>query len=283
MSSRGVLNLVLAAVVAALTWLALRPAPDGVPEEARPVSELDPGAIARVRIERPEHAPVDLRREGAGWSLVEPLQAPADAFRVQALLGLLAGPRGPGFPARGSALSEYGLEPPRARLRFDGLTLAVGDAEPISGRRYLLDRAGDRIHLVEDPWFAQVFGSAAAWVDPRPLPGDAIPVAIALPDATWRLEDGRWRREPPDPALSADAGVALADAWRRARALAVRDLDPEAAWDGEVRIHLDGNRGPIRLKVARGPGTLLLGDSALGVQYRFLARQGANLLATAPP
>jgi len=278
-SARWRLNLALAAVVAVLAWLVLRPGetPDAPPGLA--LTALDPRAVTRVRIEARDAQPVALERTAKGWRLRAPLAAPADDLRVAVLLELAAARSREGFRAAGNDLAQYGLEPPRARVWFDRQMLLVGGTDPVAGRRYVL--AGDQVHLLEDRWFPHLFGQPGAWVDPRPLAGAGAVTRIELPAAQWRLEAGSWRRTPRDPGTSADDGPALAEAWQRARALSVRALDPALAWDETVRIHA-GER-VIELAVARSRDALLLGRRDLGVQYRFLARQGRALLGTAPP
>lgn len=277
MNARVWLNAVLLVIVAALAWFALRGAPEPSADAGAPVASLTAAAVTRIGIERDGHAAVALERVNNRWLLSAPLAMPADEFRVHALLGLLGARSQSGFRAAGNDLGEYGLEPPRALLRFDELTIAVGDTEPLSGRRYVL--GDDQVHLIEDRWFSQIFGAPQAWADPSLLPEGAKPVRIVLPGATWLLRDGRWQRDPPDPGLSADAGPELADAWRLARAVAVRARDPALPWRERVEVELADPPARIVFELARTADALLLGRADLGLQYRFLARQGDALLA----
>ncbi len=282
MGARAAINLGLLALVAALAWLALRPEPATAPP-GRPVSEAPPAEVSRIVIERAGQPEVRLERGAQAWRVTAPVDAPADPHRVEALLTLPAARSESGFRASGNDLGQYGLQPPRAVLHFDALALALGDSAPIGGRRYLLNAAEDQVHLVEDRWFAQVFGSAEAWVDPRLLPAGARPVRIALADAAWRREDGAWRRSPPDPSASADDAAALAEAWQRARALSVRALDPALPWRDEVLVAIEGEPQPLRFAVAEDAGAVLLARRDLALQYRFLARQGRALLGQPAP
>lgn len=282
MTSRTALNLGLLVAVAGLAWLVLRPSP----ESAGPgvaVGTVSPRAVTQIRIERAGEPDIALRLQDGRWRLDTPIAAPADGFRVQALLGLLEARSATSFPVAGIDLRQYELSPPLANLHFNASSLAVGAREPVKGRRYLLDPVSDQVHLIEDGWFSQIFGDAPGWVDPRPLPEGSTPVAILLPAVRWRLEQGSWRREPPAPSVSADTGVALADAWRRARALSVATLDPQMPWAGEVSIGLAGRDEALRLRVAVSANAVLLGRADLGVQYRFLKRQGKVLLADDAP
>jgi hypothetical protein len=120
-------------------------------------------------------------------------------------------------------------------------------------------------------------------MDPRPLMGADRVTAMVLPGARWHLQDGRWRRTPPDPSLSADTGTALADAWRHARALSVSAYDPRLNWSDSISVTVNGQHGPLEFQLARSEQAVLLGRADLAVQYRFLARQGDVLLGKNVP
>jgi len=280
MRGRHTLNLVLLAVVIALAWIALNPDPEPA-APTLPVTSLVRHAIDSVHIKAASRAEVDLVRDGDDWMLRAPLNAPADGFRVTALLGLAEARSSEGFRAAGNDLAQYELEPPQAVVRFNQETLLIGGTDPVARKRYVL--VADQVHLIDDSWFSQIFGEPAAWVDPRPLTGAQRLTAIILPAATWRMEAGRWRRSPPAPMLSADAGPALADAWRYARALAVSEYDGTLEWGDTITVHVADVPTPLRFRLARGEDALFLARPDLGVQYRFLARQGAALLGEAPP
>ena len=153
----------------------------------------------------------------------------------------------------------------------------------MANKRYVLVPAQGQVHLLDDSWFSHIFGEPAAWVDPRPLMGAQQITAILLPAADWRLTQGRWQRAPPDPTLSADTGPALADAWRYARALAVSEYDDGLEWRDTIAVHTVDGPEPVRFRFARGEDVIWLARPELGVQYRFLARQGAALLGETPP
>ena len=275
MGARATGNVVLLAVVMGLAWLAFT-GEEPPPPQGLPLTTLDPGAIERISLERGGRRVAVLARDADGWRLVEPLEARADPFRVRALLTLASAESDTGFRAAGNDLSQYGLQPPQAIVRFDATPVQVGGTESVSGRRYLL--SGDQVHLLEDRWFGAIAAGPAAWVDPRPLPEGARVVALELPAARWTLVDGRWQRDPADPRLSADAGPTLVQSWQRARALAVRPLDPSLDWRERVLIRTRDAQSPLVLEVARIEDAVLFAHRDLGVQYRFLARQGAVLL-----
>lgn len=280
MGRRAVLNLVLAAVVAGLAWLTFAPPEPGDSQDASlAVTSLDAAAIRRIEIRAGSRPAMRLAREAGGWMLESPRAGRADPLRVQALLGLATARSRSGFRAAGNDLGQFGLAPPRATVTFDDAVVAVGDTDPVASLRYVLAR--DQVHLLEDRWFSQIFGEAVAWLDPRLLSGVTALGAIRIPGAHWTWRDGQWHRQPPGP--GAQAGAALAKAWRDASALAVRDLDERLDWSAEVSVTPRDGGEPLRFVVARTADAVFLGRRDRNVQYRFLPRQAAALLPASPP
>ena len=330
MNTRLFANLGLLALAIALGWYAFEidlppPAPPSVA-----LTTLSVDAIKRIQIDRADHTVARLTRGVHEWRVRQPIDASADPIRVQILLGLARARSNSGFRASGNDLSQYGLQPPRASVQFDTTTLFIGDTDPIAGHRYVM--VGDQVHLLEDNWFAQIFGSATAWLDPRLLPHGATPLRIelrgaaqhgqsaghspgqspghspanGLDSAQWQRVDKRWLRTPVDAAANAQQteqrGAALAKAWRQARALSVRPRDAALNWSGHVvivcklsprraapsapraatpqpaKVAADDAATTIVFQLAHTADALFLAREDLGVQYRFLPRQGDALL-----
>jgi len=305
--TRLLVNLGLLALFIALGWFAFKadappPAPPGLA-----LTSLSADRIDSIQIERDGNTVARLQRRADVWYVQTPIAATADAFRVQALLGLARARSNTGFRATGNDLTQYGLQPPRATVRFDATVLLIGDTDPVAGHRYVM--SGDQVHLLEDNWFSQIFGSGIAWLDPRPLPAGVTLARIDLRGGAgddqrnsqdsavqWQQLDGHWQRTQADSTPSAQStgerGAALAVAWRKARALSVRRRDPALDWDGQVLVAFtsplqsataEGAVETITFSVARTDDALFLSRTDLGVQYRFLIRQGDALLDMTTP
>jgi hypothetical protein len=114
----------------------------------------------------------------------------------------------------------------------------------------------------------------------------------------WRLVDAKWQHtltgSAPSTQPSAQRGAALAHAWLQARALSVRPHDRALDWHGQALVafkpprpsaakqqravtHVD-EQETITFLIARTDDGLFLAREDLGVQYRFLRRQGNALL-----
>lgn len=269
MSARLLLTLGLLVLSIALGWYAFRIDAPPPPSLGVALTSLSIDDIKSIEIVRNGNTVAQLQRSAQQWRVRKPIDTTADSFRVQTLLAFARARSTTGFRASGNDLAQYGLQPARASVRFDTTTLLIGDTDPIAGHRYVM--VGDQVHLLEDKWFAQIFGSATAWFDPRLLPRAmtmlridlrssaqqiqgktsdstkgrapgappaAAPGAAAL--AQWHRVGKQWQRTPVDasanPQQTEQRGAALAKAWSQARALSVRPRDRALHWSGQVTI-----------------------------------------------
>ncbi len=259
----------LAAVIWLDPWRQEPPAPEKL-------SAIDPSTVNSLRIERPKRAPIAIERAGSGWRVISPISLPANSYRVAALLGIASAPVHDAFRAEGNDLRQFGLDPPKVRLLLNQHEFRFGDAEPLRGFRYV--HYGPDVHLVRDNFFHHLLSTAPAFVDPAPIGSDERAESVSLAEATVRLEDGRWRVDPPDLRLSIDAAERLASAWSSARATSVKAFEPGLDWSEEVRIQLDGQPEPLRFVVARLQHQLVLGRPDRQVQYHFPKQAGLALV-----
>lgn len=295
MNARLLVNLGLLVLCAVLGWFALRTDTQIPTPPTSALTALTARQIASIQIERGGTTVAQLRRSGDAWRIETPISAAADTFRVQTLLGLALARSQVGFRAAGNDLTQYGLQPARATIRFNDTVLRIGDANPIDGHRYVL--SDGQVHLLEDNWFSPIFGSSIAWLDPHLLPVNATPEVINLrpePAVTvqWQLDKDHWRRTPTrvtsDAQTAHQRGLALANAWRQARALSVRRRDTTLAWNARAIITfkratqsaaaLATASETIEFMLTRTKDALFFAREDLDVQYRFLPRQGQALL-----
>lgn len=157
MRGRWLANLVLLVLVVLLGTAAQRE----LERDAPRLTGLDPDAITRVRIERPEQPLIALARTGEGWRIGEPDAREADPARVAALLRIAAAAVSRTLPPDAER-GPLGLDPPRVRLTLDALTLSFGDTEPLAQRRYVAE--GENIHLIDDLWWHLLTAPAESFV-----------------------------------------------------------------------------------------------------------------------
>lgn len=274
MKNRWLLNAVLLALVAALAALVLlRP---GRAPETLPLTTLSADQVATLHIERPDQETVTLARHGADWRMAAPLAARANAHNVATLMQLIGMPAQP-LEGAGAA-AEYGLDQPRATLRFNDVTVALGTLHPLDNRVYA--RRGTDVLLLP----AQAYGAAMrAWtdyLDTHLLESTRRPVALRLPDFTLELRNGSWERLPPNAALSGDRINDFVSEWRNASAIAVaRHSKRPPLATIELRFD-DGSRLTLAV-LARQPDFVVYRADE-GLEYRFPADVGRRLLTLAP-
>jgi len=278
------LNAILLAVLSVLVLVVI--SEPGKQEEApRPkISSIAPQSVTSIRITRPGGENVELHKEGGHWLLKQPFSVRANKPRVQALLDFLEDESQDAFPAKDHDLKRFGLAEPALRLQFDDSLFAFGDANPLSGRRYMLHR--ETIHLTADTIYSTLTGPAEDLASPRLLEERTEPVKLTLPNYVLsRGAKGRWKLSSPDPRISSAALQKLVDEWRYAQALAVRRKQ-ERTSQGTIRIEFQAGTAVQFEILAKNP-ELILGRSDLNLEYAMPAGTGQRLLepqkATRPP
>lgn len=274
--ARVIFNLALLIVAGALiAFIWLGPASRPEPEAVR-LSRLDAGTVTRVRIERTGRAPLALERAGNRWRVVKPFERPADAAKVTALLDLASARVHEAFRAIGNDLAAFGLEPPVARVWFDDEAFAFGDTDPLNGWRYVL--YGPDVHLITDAYFHHLLATPPAYLDPAPLAGAGRPAGISVTPAARRAGGQDARASSATESAAGESGKKLIDTWVSARAAAVRALDPELEWSGEVTVTLPGGKPELSFQVARLEHEFVFARRGWGVQYHFPRAFGERLL-----
>lgn len=278
MKRRTLTNLTLFMVVAGLAAFIVF-VPERETRVAREaLSDENPRAVSRIRLELDQGDTIELRRGGGVWKLVDPMRIAANDFRVNTLLGVLRAPVHARIETSPDELARFGLASPQARLLLDGKEILFGDTEAIHGRRYLLYEGV--VALVDDAYFSHLSSSAANYVHPALLGRDPSPRIIVLPGLRVHRDGEEWRLDPADAKVSAESVAMLAGAWRNAKATAVRPYEPTLDWSGEVHVKLAD--GDLSFDLARTEYELILGRPELGIQYHLTKGTGARLLSLSP-
>ncbi|MGH8535432.1 MAG: DUF4340 domain-containing protein [Gammaproteobacteria bacterium] len=269
------LNAILLAVLSVLVLVVI--SEPGKQEEApRPkLSSIAPQSVNNIRITRPGGEIVELHKEAGHWLLKQPFSVRADEPRVQALLGFLEEKSKDAFPAKDHDLKRFGLAEPALRLQFDDSLFAFGDANPLSGQRYVLHE--DTIHLAADTTFPTLTGPAEDLATPRLLEEGTEPVKLTLPKYVLsRGAKGHWKLSPPDPRIGTAALQKMVDEWRYARALTVRRKQ-ERISQGTIRIEFQAGT-PVQFEILAKDPEFILARSDLELEYAMPAGTGQRLL-----
>ena len=278
MRGRLWLNLSLALVVVALATVAWFQ-PGKTPIRAPiTLTALDSHTVKRIDFYPPRGAAFALLREGRDWFIEQP-RLRAQPFRVETILELPGATSAAQLALADNADNAFGVDPPQARIRFDGSEIAFGLTNPVGLRRYV--RVGDAVHLIDDRYFHHAASDWVAWVDRRVLPEGVTLTALDLPGMALHRQDATWQISPERPQASADAIAALIEEWQRAYAMDVETAAAVPDDAGTVRLQWQG--GALELALAQDGDEWLLYRRDAPVRYRFSANQGMRLLELPPP
>ena len=259
--NRARLNLVLLVVAAGLgvgIYFAQKETPAGPP-----LTPYLPDVITRIALEHPGAPAIRLEKQEGRWRLTEPVQAEADEFEVNALVGLAD--RQTQLRVEGGAAKDLGLEPPGYVLTLDDRAIAFGATESLEFRRYV--KTADGTFLIEDPPGAALDADYSDLVAKDLLPKDAAIERIELPGLTLALGgEGRWSVTPADPKAGADSMQKLADSWKGARSMWNESARDAKATGDRIKVTLKGGAVREFVVVARDP-QLKLHRADLGVTF----------------
>ncbi len=275
MSTRTLINLILLIVVTVLAAVSFHePGIEG-PAALPTITDKPADSVKRISIHREKQADILLEKHAGQWQLREPFQLPANGFKVDLLLGILAEKSHSRLTTADLELSRFSLEPPKASLALDELRLDFGDTAPLSGNRYI--RLGDTVHLVRERLYHHLIAAAPDYVHYALLGPEARPVIISLPEITLTLMDGKWTPQPEADNLSADGISRLVTAWRDAQAISVNAYK-EGQIENEVSITLEDREQPLRFLIRKGEHEMIFARPDVGVQYHLPEESAARLL-----
>lgn len=278
MRGRLWLNLALALVLAALgavAWFKPGKTPPPVPLK---LTSLDVKTVNRIDFQPPRGPAFALLREGKDWFIEQP-HLRAQPFRVETILELPNATSAAQLALAGNTDNAFGIDPPQARIRFDGTEIAFGLTNPVGLRRYV--RVGDAVHLIDDRYFHHAASTWTDWVDRRVLPEGVTLTVLDLPGMTLRRKDATWQLSPERPQVSADAITALIEEWQRAYAMDVENAATVPADARAVRLEWQG--GALELALAQERDEWLLYRRDAPLRYRFSANQGKRLMEIKEP
>lgn len=280
MNSRLLLNLALLIVVAVLGLIAwLQP---GLDKPAAPprLTDLDPAAVNQIRIVDRDGPTIVLARKDGRWRIEEPIQLPANGFRIDSLLRLTGEASHGQLKVAEIDLAELGLDRPRIRLFLNDREFAFGTTEPIDGRRYV--RTGDVVHLIIDRYSHILTAGYTEFVNQQLLPADGRILEIATPD--WRLTrtEDKWVLMPERPGLSADAIHMAVDNWRQAQAIWIQPYEEDEV-KGRIMVRIEGEEQPLQFDILAREPELVLARPDAGVQYHLTEETARGLLEIREP
>lgn len=264
MSSRLLLNLFLLCCVIALAAFLFSGTSEPPTETITRLTDIPPGSISRIRIERHDRDLITFIKQKGGWLMTSPYQVPASEARINALLRLPMVQSHARLDVSAIDLTRFGLAMPQVTLRLDDHVFLFGDTEALDERRYVL--TADSVHLINDTLYPQLLTAATFFISPRLLPEAAGLLSLQLPEHTLQRTDRQWIIEPAgdiDPAIL----PVLIKAWQQVSAITISPYAQEQG-SGEIHIRLaDG--GQLLFRIISLPPKLILARPDLGIQYHI--------------
>ncbi|TDY04119.1 DUF4340 domain-containing protein [Thiohalophilus thiocyanatoxydans] len=263
MRSRLLLNLALLLLLIILALAVFYTSRESKQPGPQQLSELDPGEVTQIELQRKQDEPITLHKRQAGWYMQSPYTVAANDYRIQALLRLLQAEYTGSHDITKLDPTDYGLDQPRATVTYnDTLRIAFGDTEPLSEQRYV--RLADRLYLIPDTHYYHTVSPATGYLSHALLPAGKI-TALQLPQMQLALENGQWQVRPSREDRSADALTELVANWRTAQAIRLESFEAKELPPADIRIELAGRQAPVRftLEEKDGQPTLLRHDVRL--------------------
>ncbi|MCK8516663.1 DUF4340 domain-containing protein [Methylonatrum kenyense] len=252
------LLLLLAGVVALAAWLVL----DRGAADRQLLSGLNPDAIDRVLIQRPNTETVQLRRQHGEWWLQAPSEVSANDFHIRQMLNVARAQPQADYALADVEPERLGLDPPRVRLQLNDRVVLFGDTDAVDGLRYV--QVDDRVLLIADRIMPLLEGAWWNLIDRRLLPSGRSLKAVETPHYRLQLEQDEWQAEPDIAVPASD----IATDWRNVSALVVREVRRQEPDGADVRLLLDDGSSRV-LRLDEEDGERRLVDDRRGLAYVF--------------
>ena len=278
---RWLLNAGLLVLIGVLGWWAIYRSGQEKDVPGPPLTTLSVESIAKLRIERPDQPPIALEKSGKTWALVKPLPARANPFNVESLLRTVSAPGDTRFPAKPGELAKFGLDKPQSRLWLDDREIAFGALHPLNNRIYVLYK--NEVALIPGHYLGPVLYPYTNFIDSRLFEEDRKITSIRLPDFTLSLENGAWRRNPPNDKLTSDRMNDFAAEWNNARALGVEKYSGKPVLDRiEITSIRKNENEKLTLGILAYKPSFVLHRPDEHLEYHFTEETGKRLLNLSP-
>jgi hypothetical protein len=279
-TSRTLLNLVLALSLAGLIALAIyEPGKDDKPAVAT-LTQLVPGNIQKIHIQTAGQPRIELEKVAGRWQMLTPFTVSANQERISQLLKITQANSLAAYPMDQVDARQLQLDQPMLTLTLNDVSLRFGNTAPLGGSRYV--QVGNDVHLITDR-YSHLVRTATDLVSPTLLDKGAKITGLHLPALELKLDDGHWRLENTDAAHqpNPDHIQGLLDEWRYARALDIQPLvtlSPTKDSRPLPTIEVVTESGTRQFVMQQTEDELVLQRPDLGLQYHFSREGGQRLL-----
>ena len=271
MQSRLILNLVLLLAAITLALAAWYVYQDKNKEHY--LSALDISQVNTITIPRTQ-GDIILNRRQDSWRMEKPYALPAHDFRVQTLLGLLQTPVTQAYSSNELDLTQFGLQPARAIIRFNDVEIQFGKSNPVNNKRYIQN--ANKIYLLDDTLYPLISAEASSFVNLSLLDSSSSIVKLELPGLTLQKDSAQQWHDNNGKTVAADNAQQLLDNWRNTSAFGVHAYMARAHAK-LVNLQLTDN-STLHFLVLQENNGLIIGRPDVGVEYHLDALYADKLL-----
>jgi len=280
MLHRGLINIALVIVITLLILLVIYEPGikklQGLPK----LTDLTKDQVNLIRLEKQDEPMIELNKnEQNHWVIKTPFKLPANQFRIETLLNVLADHDYQLIDNKELSLTEVKLVPPIVTLTFNQFVMAFGDKSPINnGQRYV--QVNGQVYLMLDSVYHFLVDDAVVFVSLSPLGEYQKITEIQTPNYHLRAENGRWISLQPligNEDTSPDALNSLIDDWQLLQALSVKQYVATLP-KGTIEIHLQGQTTPLQFHILATEPNFILALPEKNVQYQLISEKMAKLL-----
>ena len=262
MQSRLLLNLFLLLLVIALAAYLLLSQEDEQTASGQ-LTTLSADEINRITITHNERV-ISLDKSSDTWLMLSPIEAHANAFRINTLLKLLETVSHADYKAASLDLDKYGLASATTAIELNDTLITFGITNPINNLRYIL--INDTVHLIDDHFYPLLSSQTGTLVARELVPASAEISRIVLPDITLHKDsDGNWQSTA---AISSDAIINLLHEWQHGQAFGVHNYMERQSL-GTIQIFLANTSEPIAFEITDTKPWLILARPDLDIEYHF--------------
>lgn len=279
MSRRNLINLVLLAVIGVLVLLVIYE--PGKEEKIKTtLSTLDKNNVSKITIKRVGIKDVVLVRQGENWLMQAPWMLPANNFKAEGLLDLLAQESEAQYPLDKLDVKTYGLDKPRASITYnDSHVFEFGTTESLKNNRYI--KHNNTLYVAADIFYHRMSISETDYLDHSILPGNNNIQKLELPAFTLTMNDGKWDIKPAPESWSNDQANELIENWKLSQAISISSYDQKSAKQ-QVKVHLQGSEQPLIFHIVKDKENFYLARPDVGLKYELSNDKERDLLELPP-
>ena len=251
-------------------------------KESAPLINLKAEKVQSIRIVRENKDSIFMMKDTKGfWQMATPLNLYVNGSQIERLLQILSESNYKQLESDTLDLAELKLNPPLASIRFNDITLAVGDISPFDNRqRYI--QIKQNVYVIQDTFFYTLNNDALKFANLSPLGNAPKITALKIPGYELILKEGKWTLtslfNDDNINTSADAISHLIDLWQQASAYNVMPYLSNSPSQGKIEISLQGKEHALHFLIISSSPDLILAHPDKGIQYQLPTSQSEKLL-----